>query len=60
LLAFAVHAEQGHSDHKLGINLAVKRRKPLAQASRYPRHNWIDPAQQMGRWNAPFEIEEIE
>jgi hypothetical protein len=30
------------------------------QVSQQPRHHRIDPAQQMTRRNAPFEIEKVE
>jgi hypothetical protein len=57
-------ADDQHPDHKLGINrrpanVAMERREFLAKLSQYPRHDRIDPAQQMARWDAPFEVEQI-
>src|SRR5262249_12113250 len=54
-----------HPDHKLGVNrrsadLAVERLQLLAQVSRRPRYDRVDPAQQMARRNALFEIKQIE
>jgi hypothetical protein len=38
---------------------AVERHQLLAKLIQYPGHNWIDPAQQMARWDTPFEIEKV-
>jgi hypothetical protein len=56
--AVAVANDQ-HPDHQPGVDrwsadLAVER-----QVTQYPCHNRIDPAQQMARWNAPFQIEKV-
>ena len=61
--AIAVAHDQ-HPDHQLGINrwpadLAVEWRELLAKFAQYPRHHRIDPAQQVARWNAPFEVEQV-
>jgi hypothetical protein len=29
----------------------------LAKLNQYPCHHRVDPAQQMARWDAPFEVE---
>src|SRR3954467_5791332 len=52
------------SDHQLRINrrpsdLTVEGSQLLAQISQHLRHHGIDPAQQMARRNAFFEIEQI-
>jgi hypothetical protein len=57
-------ADDQHSDHKLGINrrpanVAIEGRKLLANLNQYPCHDRIDPAQQMIRWDAPFEVEQV-
>ena len=57
-------ADDQHSDHKLGINrrpanVAIEWRKLLANLNQYPCHDRIDPAQQMVRWDAPFEVEQV-
>ena len=53
-----------HPDHQLRIdrrpaNLAIERHKLLTKLRQYPCHHRIDPAQQMARWNAPFEVEQV-
>jgi hypothetical protein len=53
-----------HSDHELRINrwppeLAVEGLELAAKIRQDDRHNRIDPAQQMARWNPPLEIEQI-
>jgi hypothetical protein len=55
-------ADDQHPDHKLGINrspanVAIEGRELLAKLNQYPCHHRIDPAQQMARWDAPFEVE---
>jgi hypothetical protein len=55
-------ADNEHPNHQFGIdrrsaNVAVERRKFLAQVGQSPRHNRIDPAQQMVNGNVSFEIE---
>jgi hypothetical protein len=60
--AVAVAHDQ-HPDHQLGIDrrptdLTVERRHLVAQLSQHPRHDRIDPAQQMARRNAFFKIEQ--
>ena len=62
--AVAVAHDQ-HPDHQLGIDrrpadLAIEGLQLLAQLSQHPRHDRIDPAQQMARRNALFEVEQIE
>jgi hypothetical protein len=57
-------ADDQHSDHKLGINrrlanVAIEGRELLANLNQYPCHDRIDPAQQMVRWDAPFEVEQV-
>ena len=57
-------ADDQHSNHKLGINrgpanVAIEGRKLLANLNQYPCHDRIDPAQQMVRWDAPFEVEKV-
>jgi hypothetical protein len=57
-------ADDQHSDHKLGINrrpanVAIEGRKLVANLNQYPCHDRIDPAQQMVRWDAPFEVEKV-
>src|SRR6478609_11865014 len=54
-----------HPDHQLGVNrgaaeVTVKRRECCAQIIQHPRHNRIDPAQEMVGWNHLFEIEKVE
>src|SRR5664280_240784 len=54
-----------HPQHELGVDrgpadVAVERGQHLAQVSQHPRHDRIDPAEQMVRRNAPFEVEQIE
>src|SRR6266436_2123170 len=53
-----------HPDHELGVDrgstdLAVKGRELLTQIGQNSRHSRTDPAQQMARRNAFFEIEEV-
>ena len=55
-------AHDQHPDHQLRINrrstdLAVEGSELLAQVSQHLRHHRIDPAQQMARRNAFFEVE---
>ena len=57
-------ANDQHPDHQFRVNrwsadLAVEWLKLLAKLTQYPGHNWIDPAQQMARWDTPFEIEKV-
>ena len=57
-------ANDQHPDHPFGVNrwsadIAVGRLKLLAKLPQYPGHNGIDPAQQMARWDTPFEIEKV-
>ncbi len=57
-------ADDQHPDHQFGINrrptnLAVERRQLLAKLNQYPCHDRIDPPQQMARWNASFEVEQV-
>ena len=57
-------ADNQHPDHKLGINrrpanVAIERREPIAKLNQDPCHDRIDPAQEMVRWNAPFEVEQV-
>jgi hypothetical protein len=61
----AAVAHDQHPDHQFGIdrrpaNIAVEGLKILAQLSQNARHHRIDPAQQMARRNAFFEVEQIE
>src|ERR1700688_4254695 len=61
--AVAVANDQ-HPDHQLGVDrwsadLAVERHQLLAKLTQYPRHHRIDPAQQIARRNAPFEVEQV-
>jgi large subunit ribosomal protein L30 len=37
----------------------TKGRQLLAELTQYAGHNRIDPAQQMARWNAPLEVEQV-
>src|SRR2546422_10611895 len=58
-------AHNQHPDHELGIdrgpaNVAVERRELLSQVSQNPRHDRIDPAQQIARRNTLFEVKQIE
>src|SRR5262244_2462830 len=58
-------ADNEHPDHEFGVDrrpadLAVERLQLLAEASQYPRHRRIDPAQEVVRRNARFEVEQIE
>jgi hypothetical protein len=39
-------------------NVAVEGRQPLAKLNQYPCHDWIDPAQQVAHWDAPFDVEQ--
>src|SRR5262249_43251265 len=55
-------ADDQHPEHEFGINrraanLAIEGRQLLVQVSQHPRHDRVDPAQQMARWNAPFKVE---
>ena len=65
LKAYAVAvANDQHPDHQLGVDrwsadLAVERHQLLAKLTQYPGHNRIDPAQQMARWDTPFEVEQV-
>jgi hypothetical protein len=57
-------ADDQHPDHKLGINrrpayIAIEGCELLAKLKQYPCHNRIDPAQQMARWDAPLEVEQV-
>src|SRR4051794_1714946 len=57
-------AHDQHPDHQLRINrrptdLAVEGSQLLAQVSQHLRHHRIDPAQQMARRNAFFEVEQV-
>ena len=57
-------ANDQHPNYQLGVDrwsadLAVERHQLLANVTQYPGHNRIDPAQQMTRRNAPFEIEKV-
>src|SRR6266576_3800523 len=59
--AVAVAHDQ-HSDHELRVDrrstdVAIERCQLLAQVSQHLHYNRIDPAQEMARWNAPFEVE---
>src|SRR5271155_2905986 len=61
--AVAITDDQ-HPDHQLGINrrpanLAIEGRQLVPKLHQYPGHDRIDPAQQMARRDAPFEIEQI-
>src|SRR6185295_5060685 len=61
--AVAVANDQ-HPDHKLGINrrpanIAIEEGQFLAYIGPDPRHDWIDPAQQLVSWNALFGVEKI-
>ena len=52
-------ADHQHPQHELGVDrgpadVAVESRQLIAQVSQHPRHDWIDPAQQMARRNAIF------
>jgi hypothetical protein len=40
-------------------NAPVKRHRRRYKSRNFPRYHWIDPAQQMARRNAPFEIEKV-
>src|SRR5207247_7363653 len=57
-------AHDEHPEAELGVdrgpaNIAVEGLQLLAKVSRHPRHNRIDPAQEMARRNAPFEVEQV-
>jgi hypothetical protein len=59
--AVAVAHDQ-HSDHELRVDrrstdVAIERRQLLAQVSQHLHYNRIDPAQEMARRSAPFEVE---
>src|SRR5260221_5793491 len=41
-------------------DVAIERCQLLAQVSQHLHYNRIDPAQEMARRNAPFEVEQIE
>src|SRR3982074_3179111 len=58
-------ADNQHPDHQLRIDrrpadLAIEGRQLLAQVSQYPRHDRIDPSQEMAYRNTAFQIEQIE
>src|SRR5260370_20162517 len=58
-------ADDEHSDHQFRVDrgsadVAVERRQLLAKVSQHPRHDWIDPLQEMIRGNVFFEVEKIE
>lgn len=58
-------ADDEHPEHEFGIDrrsagLTVERLQLLAKVSQHARHNWIDPAQEMARRNALFEVEQVE
>src|SRR6266436_6872175 len=62
--AVAVAHDQ-HSDHELRVDrrstdVAIERCQLLAQVSQHLHYDRIDPAQEMARRNAPFEVEQIE
>src|SRR5260370_3434115 len=62
--AVAVANDQ-HPDQELRIDrrstdVAIERCQLLAQVSQHLHYNRIDPAQEMARRNAPFEVEQIE
>src|SRR5262249_14932775 len=61
--AVAIPDDQ-HSDHKLGINrrpanVAIEGCELLPKLNQYPRHDRIDPPQQIARRDAPFEVEQV-
>jgi hypothetical protein len=54
-----------HPDHQLRIDrgppdVAVEWRQLLAKIDQHPRDDWIEPAQEMIRWNLFFEVEKVE
>jgi hypothetical protein len=60
----AAVAHDQHPDHQIGVNrwsadLAVEGFQLPAQVCQHPRHDRINPAQQVVRWNTPFEIEQV-
>src|SRR6266849_8473239 len=62
--AVAVAHDQ-HPNHQLRVdrgptNVAIERRQLLAHAREQPRHDRIDPAQEMTRRNTPLEVEQVE
>src|SRR5262249_2544101 len=64
-LPAALRPDLHKRDHELGVDrrpadLAVERLQLLTKPSQYPRHRRIDAAQQMVRWDARFEVEQIE
>jgi len=57
-------AHNEHPQHELRIDrrspdIAVERRQVLAQLGQHPRHDRIDPSQQMTRRDQLFEVEQI-
>src|SRR5438132_8744935 len=57
-------ADDQHSDHKLGINrrpanVAIEGCELLPKLNQYPRHDRINPPQQMARRDAPFKVEQV-
>jgi len=57
-------ADNEHPDHHLGVDrrsagLAVERLQLRAKVCQYPRHDRIDPSQQMALRNALFQVEKV-
>src|SRR5512132_465406 len=58
-------AHNQHPDHEIGIdrrpaNVAVKGHQLLSQISQNPRHDRINPTQQMACRNALFQVKQVE
>src|SRR6266480_1617626 len=58
-------ADNEHPDHQFRIDrgppdVAVERRQLLAKIDQHLRDDWIEPAQEMIRWNLCFEVEKVE